>query len=250
MTMLRVARLMLLCRVLIKGPEALVSLIVSMSSVSRGWTSVVISDLKWLTLSEDFVECSSFSFSEWVDAIKNQPKVFKKRLVKFSRTRLANIVEDASGKPSGSPDLSASSETMKCDLCDKTFGTLQQLQLHRFKAHGALSVWRLFIGHHTHCPICLKLFWSRERVLNHIKYRSKVCKSNLLIRGHVCDETTACEIDALVAAEHVQLQRKGFKRSKATEPVLRLHGPLLPIILPEEVKASKHHPLGHGHNYH
>ena len=46
MTMLRVARPMLLCRVLVKGPEALISLVVSMSSLSRGWTSVVISDLK------------------------------------------------------------------------------------------------------------------------------------------------------------------------------------------------------------
>ena len=76
-----------------------------------------------------------------------------------------------------------------------------------------------------------------------------MCNSNLLIRGHVFGETTACEIDAIMADKYVQLQRKRCKRSKATEPVVRLHGPLLPSILPEEVKASKHHPLGHGHNH-
>ena len=118
-----------------------------------------------------------------------------------------------------------------------------------FKKHGVKNIWRQYVGYHVHCPVCLKLFWSRERVLNHIRYRSKVCKHNLLLRGPIISEEDALIIDKAEALGHIKLAHSGRKRCAAVEPVLRLHGPLLPTILNPGTVTSGHHQLGRGHNY-
>ena len=48
----------------------------------------------------------------------------------------------------------------------------------------------------------------------------------------------------------IVLQRDGKRRHAALEPVLRLQGPMLAIMLPEDKRTSEHRPLGFGHNYH
>lgn len=72
----------------------------------------------------------------------------------------------------------------------------------------------------------------------------------MIIRGPACSEEEASEIDKSCADGNVQLYRKGMRRHTAVLPVMRLHGPTIRVMLPEGVKTSKHHSLGHGHNYH
>ena len=63
--------------------------------------------------------------------------------------------------------------------------------LHSFSKHGFKSLLRKYVLL-THCLVCLREFHTRENCLNHIRYRSKICRSNLLMRGpwvlisHVC----------------------------------------------------------------
>ena len=108
-------------------------------------------------------------------------------------------------------------------------------------------MWRTFIST-TFCTVCLKECWNRERVVNH--FRSKVCQNQLLLRGAVCTEEKASELDAVEAASNAALHKIGNRRHKACRPVLQAQGPLLPMILDDDHIASRHHPLGRGHNYH
>ena len=39
------------------------------------------------------------------------------------------------------------------------------------------------MGTLTYGSVCMKQFWSRERLLNHIRYKSKRCRHNLSLRG-------------------------------------------------------------------
>ena len=45
-----------------------------------------------------------------------------------------------------------------------------------------MSDYRRYISG-TYCTVCLLEFHERERRLNHVRYRSKTCRDNLLMRG-------------------------------------------------------------------
>ena len=83
MTMLRVARLQLLCRIACKSPSWLVSFVTDcafeMSTVG-GWTHAVCQDLKWLSISPVFAHCVDYTFSRWISAIQESPKLFKRKV--------------------------------------------------------------------------------------------------------------------------------------------------------------------------
>jgi len=245
-TLLRVARLLLLGRLALKAPDELMSLLVDMGASSCGWPASVLGDLRWLTLSEVFAECARYSMTEWIKLIVDNPKAFKRGVAKFSREKLANMYESKDPLDV----VPASGCSYECNMCVASFGTLQQFSLHVFKKHGVRNVMRLYINDHTHCPVCLRLFWTRPRLLNHIRYKSKICKYNLYMRGMICSEEEASRQDAAAALANVVLYRRCRRNHFAEEPVLQLKGPLLPIVPSPGMHTSCHHNLGRGQNYH
>ena len=119
------------------------------------------------------------------------------------------------------------------------------MALHKFKVHKVKSIWKNYLGDLLFCPICLKFFHTRERVLNHIRYRSEVCRHNLVLRDIKWIEQQILEFDSSDELAHKEAQATGKRRHHAGDPVLQLAGPLQPILLIG--KASAHHPLGVGH---
>ena len=100
----------------------------------------------------------------------------------------------------------------------------------------------------TFCPVCLRQFWTRERVVNHVRYRSRVCKANLLLLGPCLSVEEADALDVSENGANLVLQRKGRRRHHAEQPVSRLQGPLRTVFsLPG--CHSEYHALGKGHNY-
>ena len=91
---------------------------------------------------------------------------------------------------------------------------------------------------------------TRERLINHIRYKSVICKHNIILRGFACTEEEATTIDESLRIVHKQLQSRGRRRHFVDEPVIGLVGPLLPILIPDGVRLSNHHVLGFGHNHH
>jgi len=243
-TIIRVSRLMLLARLILKAPQELMSIVRDMANLASGWTHAILDDLKWLCVSPEFETCLGFGFGQWENYVRDNPKQFKHKVKKFSRTRIANIPNPGLNK-----NIDPAPGSFACTSCDKQFSTFQELCLHQFKSHGARNVWRQYVGYHVHCAVCLKHFWTRERLINHLRYRSKICKQNMILRGPACDEATACIIDECQRQDNVDLYSKGRRRHFVEEPVVRLQGPMLPVILPEGIKLSKHHALGFGQNH-
>ena len=243
-TFLRHARLSLFGRLAVKAPDVLMSLVLDSSEF--GWSLTVSKDLRWLTACEQFADCQGFSLVQWVGVVRDSPKRYKRFLNRFAKSPLANLCDKDEDVPRNVSKLGVAHE---CSMCDKSFASFQCLSLHMLKKHCVKNTWRHLVGYHTHCPVCLKHFWTRERLINHIRYRSRTCKYNMQLRGPIVTEEVACEIDALCAKQHCELGKLGKRRHFASEPAIRLSGPLLPIMLGPGIKASMHHPLGFGHNY-
>ena len=119
--------------------------------------------------------------------------------------------------------------------------------MHKAKSHGVKSIVRCYVEG-SHCPICMVQFASRECVINHVRYRSRVCYENLLIRPPKLTRDEAEELDQNDRVLHASLQAKGLRRHAATEGCTRLSGPLLPIVV-NPSKASSHHALGRGRQH-
>ena len=119
------------------------------------------------------------------------------------------------------------------------------LAMHKFKSHGIKAFERRYaIG--TQCTVCLLDFWSRERLINHIK-RCKACNENLLMRPPWITSEEADELDAAEASRLLKLKSQGLRRHAATKPCVQARGPLLPVVI-DPKRSSWHHPLGKGHN--
>ena len=119
------------------------------------------------------------------------------------------------------------------------------MALQKFKVHNVKSVWKNYLGDLLFCPVCLKYFHSRESVLNHIRYRSEVCRHNLVMRDIQWTEQQIQDFDSSDVSAHKEAQATGKRRHHAGAPVLQLAGPLQPILLIG--RQSVHRPLGAGH---
>ena len=173
-------------------------------------------------------------------------KSSRKNVKAFAKQRYANVDGEANGAKMKPLNGIGDAHELRCTQCEYTCMTVQQLNLHLFKAHGIKNQWKLYVGDYVHCPVCLKLFWTRERVLNHVRYRSKVCRGNLVLRG---PKYTSEEIDAMDredTALNIALQSKGKRRHYVENPTVQLCGPIAPIMLLS--KESTHHRMGFGHN--
>jgi len=241
-TMLRARRILLFAKA-VNNP-VLCSIICKLQTVRRTWASTVISDLRWLASFAKFQRCHDLSMEAWIHVVRTEGKAFKREVIAICRSDFANVVtmwarSDAQSKGGGS---------FFCGQCTKALNTYQALCLHKFKAHGIKCIERLYVEG-TRCTICLTEFWTRERVLNHIKYRSQVCRENLLMLPPVITHERADELDAEEMAYISELCRKGKRRHFAAEPCLRAHGPFRPNIVCDPDVASSHHPFGRGRNY-
>ena len=140
-SLLRMARTLLFGRIVVKAPSVLLDLIKDMATLDKGWTATLIRDLQWLAISPDFSECLNFSYVQWVEHIRGNPKRYKRLIHKFIRLRIANVPTVCTkGKPKLSVECS-----FTCSMCSNMFASFQRLCLHQFKAHGTKNVWRLYV---------------------------------------------------------------------------------------------------------
>ena len=100
----------------------------------------------------------------------------------------------------------------------------------------------------VHCLVCLRLFWTRERVINHIRYRSEVCRHEYAVDPPPLSCAEADELDLAESAANRDLSHRGSRRHKAVKPCIQMFGPLLPLRVGPAVN-SRHHPLGRGQQY-
>ena len=90
------------------------------------------------------------------------------------------------------------------------------------------------------------MFHNRSRHLNHIKYRSAICKYTMLLAGPMVEDEIADQLDATEADRCRLLAHKCRRRHYAESAAFRLPGPLNKCLLRNEYHFSKHHVLGKG----
>ncbi len=100
----------------------------------------------------------------------------------------------------------------------------------------------------TFCPICLVQFHTRVRCVNHVRFRSQICRINLALKGPIICEVEANKLDECDRELNRDLARNGKKSCHASSPAVRLPGPLEALLVSQDTYSS-HHPLGFGRNY-
>jgi len=243
MTMLRMAKLGLFSRIIAKQPPLLIQLIVAQSSYSKGWCHSLLADLAWLWPSLDINSCAPSCMQEWIDIVSKGPTGFYNKAKKYCKSPFANVCSQWAI----SPVLKVFAQPVACVLCNSISKSKQAHSLHMFKKHGVKSDFRRYVPL-THCTVCLREFGQRETCLNHIRYRSNVCRNNLLLRGPLLSEAEALALDEACKARNRELHAAGRRRHHVDAPSFYLSGPLLPILLAPG-QFSAHHPLGKGHRY-
>ena len=122
--------------------------------------------------------------------------------------------------------------TFSCVHCEYTCYTYQQLTVHMSASHNDKHVLRKHIQQYeTRCMVCLKEFHTRERLLDHYRYRSERCRIVLMQRGPVL---TSDQVELIEAGEregHRQLFKQGKRRHFAKIPFFKSYGPTTPTQL-------------------
>ena len=132
---------------------------------------------------------------------------------------------------------------------------------------GVLKIWSLFSRGHTNNQLAsYKEYKLQDYKLSTYKLRRTYKAVNLQTYNIRKTYRITCSVSISSAAwwplkgpediyielfeAHRKLQSSGRRRHYAEEAVIRLSGPLLPIIVGDDVRKSSHHALGFGHNYH
>ena len=244
-SIIRRLRTMLFVRITLKAVEHLSSIALSMQHVPKSWANCVLEDLKLLSSFsgvDTLKRGASFTkLEQWQALVLEVGKGFYKCVAEACRHPLCNVVFDNPAQiPSTRPYL--------CDTCPSTFASHQSLCVHQCKAHGIKNICRRYVGSEIHCVVCMKLFWNRERVVNHVRYRSKICRDWHFQFPPYYTQGQADEFDDAEAKPNRDLHHVGSRRHKASRPCIQLAGPLVPIVVTDGT-FSKHHPLGRGHQY-
>ena len=243
MTMLRFSRMSLYSRLVAKQPPVLLELVRALASSPKTWAASVVDDLKWLNLGSFWGSGPVGDYDVLHSHVAANPIGFTRRMKEYCQKPFANLAGEV-------PDRKCVvniNSSLSCHICNRLFPTRQQLNLHLFKTHSVKNPLHVYVSG-THCTVCLKEFHSRERVLNHIRYRSAVCRANLLLRGPVISQAEVDVIEQLERDRCRTLSCAGRRRHHVSRPALQLQGPLLPIV-PLNVAQGSHHPLGIGHAY-
>ena len=242
-TMLRLSKLMLFVRVVRKAPPLLLEVISAQANFKKGWVSSLLDDLAWVSAASGMESRPALSLEQWIEQVKRDPSLFARRVKDFCKSPFANVV----AQWAVSPVLQVFAQPVRCVTCNHLSKSYQAHCLHQFRVHSIKNVLRCYVPC-THCLVCLREFHTRENSLNHVRYRSKVCRLNLLLRGPCLTTDQANSLDDACSSANVRLYSEGKRRHHVDQPSFLLSGPLLPIVL-SEGQYSAHHPLGRRHRY-
>ena len=220
-------------------------MITSLVGQVGSWSHTLLNDLRWCCARPKLADYATYDLSSWISLLRSGSPW--SRLLRLFRMYLKSPFANLSVTWDSDKVVAPIVMRVSCDLCTMKFRSEQALALHRYKVHGFKNYMRQFVQG-THCPVCLKQFWTRERIINHLRCRSHVCRNNLLLAGPCLSVDQADDLDALEYGANASRQRKGQRRHQADLPVVRLQGPLRAIFTMPGCD-SEHHASGIGHNH-
>ena len=170
------------------GPETLQQmLLVEHSTSSTSWWNYLLSDLKWCQqLCGDAFPVHGQEMEELAKSWKMQPAVwaralrmaFKKAVlqeataaeVRAHHTEIFRILTSHGAIVEGhNEDGPPQPDAFPCPSCPRSFSTIQGLTAHRRFVHQYCAPEAQYVTNAV-CPHCLKFFWSKARVRQHLAY--------------------------------------------------------------------------------
>ena len=177
------------------------------------------------------------------EVVALSPKSFVRAVRRFAASRFANFDVPIS-IPLIAPPLFHNSY---CSDCGKSFNTYQKLAVHRKVKHGQRDPVNALVDS-VFCPICLLYFHDRICLLNHLKYRSTVCRLNLLADGPLVSPERSDELDGACRELRRSRYAASLRAHAATVPAFRLQGPL-PLPISYVAPVGRCHILGNGRRH-
>ena len=231
LTIIRCARLALFARLVNKRPKSIVEVLSVASQVcSTGWCSDVVKDLVWLSIdsSGPVQNHHSWLINYYHDMCELPEGILTKHVKKFCQLPFANLAEQWAITRT----LVSMNSMSQCGVCNMVFKSHQSKTLHEFKAHGVKDPVRCYAPTTT-CVCCMRNFWTRPRIVNHLK-KSSFCRLNLQMR--FAPFITSEECDHLEDIERPDLNvftASGKRMHFANRaPCMRMPGPLIHALPP------------------
>jgi len=193
------------------------------------WMSALVADLESMRLimHEKLAELSepAASLQPWIQLWRLHPTAWTALVSKFEgtiaqRRRRADPAPRGEDRPElGDVEHAADEIPAFCPECEKPFPTHARLAAHRFAAHGVKNPFWAYVQDGT-CPVCKTRFWSRPRVVCHLR-DAPACGLSLLHNGTRIDEHEQDRLDASDAHERSRARGLGSNVYEAFRPCQR-----------------------------
>ena len=188
---------------------------------------------------------SNKSLLQCIQIVASDPKYWLRECRKTLKLPFMNQIVNAVIK---SPAISNEflDHAFQCSQCSSQFCTYQRLSVHMFRKHGIKSSLCKHVGESTVCPVCLKQFHDRDRLLNHIRYRSRTCRGVIWARGPVITDAEHEDILQNSRQKYRDLHASGHRRHFARAPAFRVSGPIAPhnIIISNALNTQAQQCIG------
>ena len=114
----------------------------------------------------------------------------------------------------------------ECESCSRVFTSLRGLNSHKAKEHAYRHPSRALVAGSV-CPSCLMDFWSRPRLIHHLRLaHGQKCLRALSVWRRPLDAADQVELDQADERFRVQQRRLGRAMLWADKPAFRRPGPL------------------------
>ena len=179
-----------------------------------------ISDDSWLHLLEEDLRWAA----ALVDLPQSAVKDFPDGLTQFaldSPTRASRLFRLAAARAEHEATACSVDQDrglFRCEHCAAQFTSEQRLSVHRFAVHGLRSA-ADSVASGTHCPCCMRQYWTRARLVRHLQHNSPICLQLLLEHG----------LQPAPLSEEERKHIAAMGKDLAHLPACRLCGPLLPL---------------------
>ena len=202
-----------------------------------GWPQAVRADLFLVRTTLEDKLCSlpdpRQHLGPWLHLIRGSPaewmqllKLFLSRSTSVARSTEASAQDVGTPAAPSPPSLAVIFQCSECDFfCDTAAG----LGTHRMKEHGYRHEVRSLVGSSSVCRVCMVQFWTRPRLLRHLRERKAArctpCLDLLRTFAQPIDPEHVKELDAEEAAACQRSRRQGSQRPLVLGPPVPAYGP-------------------------
>lgn len=220
--MVRFSRLRLSVRLLTRAPfDLLVSLYHARGDFTS-WISAVKKDVVWLSTC---IPEAKYTFTEWCRVVRSSPKAARTLIRKACETVAAqSLVVGEASTAVKKPD-----SAYTC-WCGAVFYWLAAYRGHQGTVHQEWTVATWFACTSNTCGCCLVQFSNRALLITHMTRGRGICFLNAVLRRPTITHAELMEIRRTERLAQAKREKVGLPRYQAVSPLIRVSGPLSPIV--------------------